>query len=273
MRGGFLAPITESPAFYSGSSFNNGLLSAGLIKFNQWANLPEIDAMLERFARWTLTDVWVAPNAIASKGGSINKGGSPQHISIHSRLMADTYERTKDPLYLVVPWKLTTAGYGASNSKPIPGTRSVGLVYNYLPWLISKFSEHGNPQPEAELDITVKDEKVKLEPGGVARIDFVIKNSGSEPIEDLNATFRMRLDYIVMERRALPTTLQPGESAQCSYDIQAPTQVNLSCAYNAIAYGHWSSLYRRADHARLRASLSRSDSEVQIIAWYMAMSS
>ena len=63
--------------------------------------------MLERFARWTLTDAWVPPYAIATKGGSVNKGGNPQFISIHARLMADVYARTHDPLYLAVPSRLT----------------------------------------------------------------------------------------------------------------------------------------------------------------------
>ena len=39
VRGGFLAPITESPAYYSGSSFCGGLLPAALLQFNGWARL------------------------------------------------------------------------------------------------------------------------------------------------------------------------------------------------------------------------------------------
>ena len=70
VRGGFLAPITEAPAYYSGSSFCGGVLTAALLQFNGWARLPEIDAVLDRAARWTLTDVWQPGGGIMSKGGS-----------------------------------------------------------------------------------------------------------------------------------------------------------------------------------------------------------
>ena len=53
LRSGFLAPITESPAYYSGSTFCSGLLPSALLKFNSWARQPEIDAMLQRVAQWT----------------------------------------------------------------------------------------------------------------------------------------------------------------------------------------------------------------------------
>jgi hypothetical protein len=250
VRGGFLAPITEAPAYYSGSSFNNGLVSAGLLQFNEWAHLPEIDAMLERFARWTLTDVWLPPNSIATKGGSVNKGGSPQYISIHARLMADVYARTHDPLYLAVPSKLATAGFG-EGSKPIPGTRSVGMVYNYLPWLITALHKNGDPDANPQLEVIADDKTITLRPGGVAQIRFTVRNTGPDAIEDARASFQMRLDYTVTTRQPLPARLGPGEKAVCWYEIQAPTQVNLSCSYNAIAYGHWSALYHRAAHAHM----------------------
>ncbi|MDO8543040.1 MAG: hypothetical protein Q7S40_21555 [Opitutaceae bacterium] len=250
VRGGFLSPITESPAYYSGSSFNNGLVSAGLLKFNRWALLPEIDSLLERFARWTLADVWVAPHALATKGGSPNKGGNAQFISTHARMMAHVYERTKDPLYLVVPWKLTTAGFG-ENTKPIPGTRSVGMVYNYLPWLLAALREHGNPEPEPQFEVVVSSPAVTLAPGAATRVSFTIKNAGTQPIEDLRGSFHSRLDFAIATTQPPPVRLLPGETAECWYDVRAPRQINLSCAYNAIAYAHWSVLYRRIDRAHL----------------------
>ena len=250
VRGGFLAPITESPAYYSGSSFNNGLVSAGLLKFNQWARLPEIDALLERFARWTLTDVWISPLGLATKGGSPHKGGNAQFISIHARMMAHVYERTKDPLFLVVPSRLTSAGFDPK-AKPIPGTRSVGMVYNYLPWLISAVRRHGNPEPEPQFEVVVSSPVVTLSPGASTRVGFIVKNTGAQPIDDLQASFRSRLDVTIAPTQPLPARLLPGETAECSYEVRAPSQINLSCAYNGIAYSHWSVLYRRAERAHL----------------------
>lgn len=248
VRGGFLSSITESPAYYSGCPFNNGLVSAGLLKFNQWARLPEIDAMLERFARWTMTDCWVAPLALASKGGSPNKGGSAQHISTHSRMMAHVYERTQDPFYLVVPARLASAGF-SPKAKPIPGTRSVGMVYNYLPWLISALRQHGDPAPEPELEIALQGDPSGFAPGETRRIGFTVKNSGRAPVDGLNASLHSRLDVAVALAKPLPARLAPGESAECWYDVRAPAQVNLSCNYNAIAFAHWSALYRRSGKA------------------------
>src|SRR4029077_17637762 len=85
-RGGFLAPITESPAYYSGSPFCGGLITAGLLKFNSWAQPREVEHLLERTAVWTLTDPGRPPNGIMSKGGSPRRGSSPQHIASHARL-------------------------------------------------------------------------------------------------------------------------------------------------------------------------------------------
>jgi hypothetical protein len=125
------------------------------------------------------------------------------------------------------------------------------MIYNYLPWLIAALNQNSNPEPDPQLEVTVKDETLKLQPGGVTRIGFTVRNTGSQPIEDARASFQMRLDYTVTIRQPLPARLGPGETAECWYEIHAPAQVNLSCAYNAITYGHWSALYRRSTHARL----------------------
>ncbi|HUR59423.1 MAG TPA: hypothetical protein VM029_17030, partial [Opitutaceae bacterium] len=212
---------------------------------------PEIDALLARFAQWTLTDVWTPSGAISNKGGSPNRGGSPQHIGTHSRMMAHVYEQTRDPMYLVVPWKLATAGFGGPNSKPIPGTRSVGMVYNYLPWLISSFHKHGDPTPEPQFELTTKADSLALAPGAKGRVAFTVKNTGRQPLDDLRVSFHSRRDFTITSRAALPARLLPGESAECSYDVQAPAQINLTCDYNAVAFGHWSALYRRDERAHL----------------------
>jgi hypothetical protein len=200
--------------------------------------------------------VWVAPEAIATKGGSVNKGGNAQFVSTHSRLMTDVHARTHDPLYLVVPSRLTTIGFGAK-SKPIPGTRSVGMVYNYLPWLIAALHQNGDPAADPQLEVVARSETIELQPGGVARVGFAVRNTGTQPIEDARASFQMRLDYAVTVRQPLPARLGPGDTAECSFEVQAPAQVNLSCAYNSIAYGHWCALYRRAGRAQLAHRVTR----------------
>ncbi len=250
VRSGFLSRIFETPAFYSGSPFCNGVISSGLIKFNRWAQLPEVDAMLGRFAQWTLTDAWIWPDSLASKAGSPRKGGSPQHIGNQGRLMAYVYARTQDPLYLVPPARLASLGYGA-NSKPIPGTRSTGLVFNYLPWLLASFHEQGNPQADAQLEIVASREPTRLAPGSSAIVSIALKNAGTRPIEDLRGSFHMRLDFAVAAAQPLPARLLPGQSVELKYEVRAPAQVNLSCEYNRNAYAHWSALYRRGDQSCL----------------------
>ncbi len=248
VRSGFLARIYETPAFYAGSPFSNGVLSNGLIKFNGWARLPEVDAMLVRFARWTLTDCWIAPAALASKGGSPRTGGSPQHIANQGRLMAHVHALTNDPLYLAVPWKLADLGYGA-NSPPVPGTRSTGRVFNNLPWLLAALRAQGNPEPQPQLAVVVSREPLGLAPGAKATVRLVLENTGRHPIEDLRSSFHSRLDFAIATLEPPPARLLPGQTAECRYEVQAPAQVNLSCGYNRVAYGHWSALYRRGDRA------------------------
>jgi hypothetical protein len=165
-------------------------------------------------------------------------------------MMAHVYERTKDPLFLVVPSRLTSAGFDPK-AKPIPGTRSVGMVYNYLPWLISALRRHGNPEPEPQFEVVVSSPVVTLSPGASTRVGFIVKNTGAQPIDDLRASFRGRLDITIASTQPLPARLLPGETAECSYEVRAPSQINLSCAYNGIAYSHWSVLYRRAERAHL----------------------
>jgi hypothetical protein len=248
IRSGFLARIFEAPAFYSGCPFDNGVISAGIIKFNDWAKSPEVDAMLVRFAEWTLTDTWISPLGLASKGGSPRKGGSAMHIGNQGRLMTQAYALTQDPLFLVVPSRLAAAGYG-SGAKPIPGTRSTGLVYNYLPWLLAALHEHGDPQPDAQFQLVEAIKGVALAPGAKTMASFVVKNTGSEPIEDLKVSLHSRRDITITPVRAMPVRIAPGESVECQYEIKAPAQVNLSCEYNRIAYAHWTALYRRGTQA------------------------
>ena len=250
VRSGFLSRIFEAPAFYSGSPFCNGVISAGLLKFNSWARLPEIDATLTRFAQWTLTDTWIAPNALASKGGSPRKGGSAQHIGNQGRLMAHVYSLTKDPFYLAVPGQLAAIGY-APNAKPIPGTRSTGLVYNYLPWLLAALHDNGDPKTETQLEVGFPGETLALAPGAKAIVTVTLKNNDASAVDGFHASLHSRRDFTIRAVEPAPARLPAGQSVECRYEVQAPAQVNLSCDYNRVAHAHWSALYQRAGSARL----------------------
>jgi hypothetical protein len=245
VRSGFLAPIHESPAYFSGAPFNNGILSAGLIKFNEWAGLRELDALLVRFANWTLTDGWYAPGGLANKGGSPRSGGSAQHIGVQGRLMARAYALTHDPLFLAVPAELAAKGF-APTAKPIPGTRSTGLIFNHLPWLLGSLHANGNPQPEPQLEVVAPPPAaLTLAPGARSVVSVTIKNTGAQAIEDFRVSLHARRDFALETLRAPPAWLGPGETAECQYAIPAPAQVNLTCNYNRVAWVQWSAVYRR----------------------------
>jgi hypothetical protein len=219
------------------------------MKFNEWARLPEIDAMLARVAQWTLTDVWQPPMNIMHKGGSPRETSAPRHISSHLRLMSYIYERTKDPLYLVVPRLATTAGFG-EDATPF-GPRATGLVFNYVPWLIEELQKYGDPEPEEDLQVSTTNTPVHFTPGAKISIVFTLKNVGHESVTDLRMSFHSRLDWAITPPAVIPTMLSPGESVEVAYEVRAPADINLTSRYNSVAYGHWSALYERAGHARL----------------------
>jgi hypothetical protein len=243
-RSGFLAPITESPAYYSGSPFCGGLLPTGLIKFNSWARLSEIDRMLERVARWTLTEMWRPPANIIHKGGPPRAAANanPRHISSHLRLMSYVYERTGDPFYLVVPAKSVEIAFGAK-SRPF-GFRNSGLVYNYLPAFLKALADHGNPGAESELAITAP-EAVRARKGENATVCFSVLNMGASPIGKLRVSFQPRTDLKATALQQVGATLAGGEQRDLCYQVQAPDWLNLTSEANRLAYAHLSALYER----------------------------
>jgi hypothetical protein len=245
VRSGFLAPITESPAFYSGSPFCGGLLTAGLLKFDGWAHLPDLDPLLERVAVWTLTDVWEPPAVIQNKGGSPRMGRDPQNISSHLRLMARVFERTDDPVFLAVPRRSILEGFGRDDRSF--GTRETGLVFNYLPWFLRTLSASGNPQDDPELELKPAQAQLSLSTtrGQECTVTFVVANRGTTPIEDLAVSCRGRLDFEVVAPEALPRRLEPGATAALTYRVRAPEPLNLTCRANRSAPIHCAALYRR----------------------------
>jgi hypothetical protein len=248
VRGGFPAPITERPAFSAGSPFCSGLLFSALMKFNSWARLPAVDAMLERTARHLLTDMWRPPNGILFKGAS-GAHSAPGDITTHLRLMPLMHARTGDPLFLAVPREMMLAGYGAAQSQF--GTRSTGLVFNYLPWFLAALAEAGDPTPEPGLSVTAAPPALAMAAGTAARACFVVKNSGAGEITELRASFQPRLDFVARRLAPLPASLQPGRQAEDCYEVRAPAGINLTYEANRVAYGHWSAGYRRAGKPHL----------------------
>lgn len=249
-RSGFLAPITESPAYYSGSPFNNGLLSAGLMKFNSWARLPEIDALLARFGQWTLTDVWRPPDGLLHKAGSPRANGNPRYIASNSRLMAYLYARTQDPFFLVVPRALLVAAFG-EHPTGFEGTRDAGLVYNYVPWFLTGLKDAQWPTPEPQLEVTLEQVPTTLPRGAHASIVVAVRNSGSTKVENVRASLHSRLDLTVSNPSVPPEEIAPGQTVRYRYEIQAPANLNLTSAYNRVAYAHWSTIYERAGRPHL----------------------
>jgi hypothetical protein len=243
LRSGFLAPITESPAYYSGSTFCSGILPSALLKFNSWAQQPDIDVMLERVARWTLTDMWRPPANIYTKGGSPRRGGDGQQIASHLRLMDYMFSRSGDPVFLVVPRECIVRGFG-ENAKTI-GTRSTGLVLNNVPWFVSTLLNNGDPQPDRQLKVEAISPEVSVSRGDEVSVVIRLKNDGPAPISDLRASFHSRVDFRTSQQPELPKSIAPGESIELNYKLEAPSHVNVQCLCNRVTYGHWSALYRR----------------------------
>lgn len=241
-RGGHLNAITERPAYYSGSPFCSGLLTAGLMKFNSWARDEEVDAMLERTARWVLTDMW-RPNGIFNKGGGTP---APGNVSTHLRLMAAQYAKTRDPLFLAVPYELTLLGYGG-DARPF-GTRATGLVFNYLPWFTAMLRTQGAPEPD--LSLMVESEPVTVRPGYKTQVNFIVRNAGPDEIRDIASSFQARLDFKLLKESRAPEILSPGQMRRLTYEVEAPTDINLTHSLNRDSFAHWSARFTRAGRPR-----------------------
>ncbi|MEY2877997.1 MAG: hypothetical protein RLZZ15_377 [Verrucomicrobiota bacterium] len=247
VRGGFAAPITEKPAFTTGSPFCSGVMFSTLMKFNSWARSPALDALLERTARHLLTDMW-RPEGILFKGASSGNGRAFEIVT-HSRLMADVYARTRDPLFLAVPRELIAKAF--TDPATSWGTRTTGLVYNYLPWFLTALVENGNPQPEPALTATVRQTTIDAVRGGQLRVCIAVKNTGATPVTDFKASLQPRLDFVVTQPASVPTRLAPGEEFEACYELQAPADINLTFEANRTAHTQWSASYRREGSAHL----------------------
>jgi hypothetical protein len=256
VRSGFLAPITEQPAYYSGSPFCGGLITSALVKFNSWAKLPEIDSMLERVARWLLTDMW-RPEGIMSKGGSPRRKASPDDIASHMRLLRRVYENTHDPLFLVLPRELMLNGFDKDADIH---TRSTGLVFNYVPWFMDLLESQGHPAPDAAWTVRPRSSELLLRRGETAQACFDVNNAGRSGISGLRIRFQPRLDFTAAPPAAVIDGMRAGETAELCYTVRAPEEINLTSQYNRVAYAHWTATGSRQGepvlaHAWIRLKL------------------
>ncbi|MPY91085.1 MAG: hypothetical protein GEU99_24620 [Luteitalea sp.] len=247
---GLMAPITEAPGFYAGSpGVGASTAHAGLIKFNAWARLAEIDALLERLARWTLTFPWRPPAGLVSKATYRGAPANPLAMGENMRLMSHAYRLTQDPVFLAVPLRSLTEAF-VTNPQPIH-TRSTGRIYNFVPWFLTTLTEAGNPDLDEELEVSVVSEEVEARRGDTVTVTFRVRNHGRSPVSNLRASCSPRLDVKAEAAARAPETIPPGGEAEFRYALRTPERINLTSDSNRLAYVHWSAVYQREGRPRL----------------------
>jgi hypothetical protein len=253
---GFLAPITEAPAFYAGSpGVGGGTIHAGLIKFNSWAKLPEIDQMLERVARWTVTFPWRPPANIIAKAPVKGERGGAMSMSENLRVMHYAFAKTGDPVFLAVPRKSVMQAFVTDS--PVVRTRSTGRVYNYLPWFLTTLHKNGNPETDENLHVEVDSAEVTIPKGQRTQIVFRVRNSGTSAVENARFSFQPRLDLRIIPLGSSDGAIAPGEVRELRYEIQAPDRINLTSESNRVSYAHLSGLYGRGGKRHVTHSVVR----------------
>jgi hypothetical protein len=254
IHGGFLAPIPEHAMYHGDSGYSSGLISQSLLKFNSWAHLPEVDAMLERYARHMLTFPWQPPDGILDKTAAA-AGVGPLHISSHLQLMRAEYLRTGDPLFLALPLEMVKAAFERPDGylfREVPppydpddifGLRSSGLVFKSVPWFLALVQEQGNPHAGG-VEVHPVRETVEIPKGGTVPVCFAVKNVTGSPIQELRMSFQPRLDFSVARSPAALGALEPGQTAEACYDVKAPEKINTALQLERISYSHWDATFR-----------------------------
>jgi hypothetical protein len=241
---GFMAPITEAPAFYAGSpGVGAGTIHAGLIKFNSWAKLPEIDGMLERVARWTLTFPWRPPAVVIAKAPVKGAQGAALTMSENLRLMHYAYAKSADPAFLAVPRKSVMQAFVTEASTV--RTRSTGRVYNYLPWFLTTLKQNGNPEEDSDLEINIEKSRLHVPRGAEAALIIRVHNRGSSVIEQPKFSLQTRLDLRAKPVSTGGYSIAPGETRELRYHIEAPERINLTSESHRVSYAHFSGMHRR----------------------------
>ncbi|MGH8246354.1 MAG: hypothetical protein ACREUU_07965 [Gammaproteobacteria bacterium] len=215
-----------------------------MIKFNRWAKLPEIDRMLERAARWTLTFPWRPPGILIAKAPVKGAPGSALAICQNLRLMHYAFAKSGDPLFLAAPRKSLEEAFRSHTLRI--ATRSTGTVYNYLPWFLTTLKNNGNPEFETALEVATDGAGMQVARGQRASVTLRIRNRGATAVESATFSFQPRLDFRVTASSAPPNTIAPGQTREIRYEIQAPERINLTSESSRMSYAQFSGLYRRA---------------------------
>jgi hypothetical protein len=247
---GLMAPIIEAPGFYTGSpGVGAGTVHAGLIKFNRWARLPELDLLLERLARWTLTVPWRPPAGLVPKATYRGAPADARNMGENMRLMAYAYRLTEDPVFLAAPLRSLKEAFG-TNAEPIK-TRNTGRIYNYVPWFLTTLERAGNPDFDDTLEVSVVSREMEARRGDTVRVTVRVHNHGRSPVSNLRASFSPRLDVQAAAVGEAREVIPPGGEAEFRYDVRTPERMNLTSESNRTAYAHWSAVYQRDGRPRL----------------------
>ncbi|MGH9627812.1 MAG: hypothetical protein ACRD7E_05670, partial [Bryobacteraceae bacterium] len=251
---GLMAPITEGPAYYAGSpGVGAGTVHAGLMKFNSWARLPEMDGLLERLARWTLTFQWRPPDGLVAKATYRGAPADARHMGENMRVMSFAYGLTQDPVFLAVPFLSLKKAF-VDQPQRIP-TRSTGRIYNYVPWFLATLQRSSNPELDKELAVAA--EHVTIPKGRMAEVVIRVRNTGRSPVTGLRFSFQPRLDIQAEFTGPKLDTLPAGGEAEFRYRVRAPERINLTSESNRVSYAHWSSMFERGGRSRLGHSWVR----------------
>ena len=131
---------------------------------------------------------------------------------------------------------MLVAGFGAKAKEF--GPRDTGLVFNYVPWYLAMLHDLGDPQPDAQLEMTAQ---------GNACLS--IHNAGTGAVENLRVTYQPRLDFTVVKRPQFPDRVAAGATINVCGEVQPPEHVNLTSEYNRVSYAQWSAAFTREGKA------------------------
>ena len=234
IHSGFLAPITEQPAFYSGSTFNGGLIT---VRAAEVQRLGETAGDRRHAgARGALA----AHRNVEARGHHVEgRLAAPQRIArAHLEPHAAAAQRLSADARSAIPGRAARTDDGrfrATRRRDIK-TRDTGLVFNYLPWFMQMLEEEGNPAPDPQFRITAK--------SALPQACFEMSNTGTTPITDLRATFPGASGFQVEAGgRARDAGARGDRPALLSG--RSAAAINLTSQYNELSYAHCTASARR----------------------------
>jgi hypothetical protein len=168
------------------------IIHAGTIAYNEWVESPDVDRMLERFARALL----------ASDSAQIAGEG---------RLFAYVYTRTWDPLFLSARSHMEAGNIEHS-------IRNIGLNMSHSPWFIGALAGAGAPSFDSQAELTL----VPAAPEDRAEQDlvFVLRNTGHGRMEGIQPSLQPGIAVRIVAAPERVPLLEPGQSAQLRYRVR-----------------------------------------------------